>query len=91
MSTQQIDAVGKEVEKLESLAKEIALAMNKEEMQMQGLKMIGKIDKRLADILNHVEEGWVIFNKRMQRFGTFDLLHKKEKRLDKIWEVENLG
>lgn len=90
-STQQIDNVGKEVDKLETLAKEIALAMNKEEMQMQGLKMIGRIDKRLADILNTVEDGWVVFNKRQQRFGDFDLIYKRDKRLERIQEVEQLG
>jgi hypothetical protein len=76
--------VSKEVDKLEKLAKEIAMAMNKEEMQIQGLKLIGRIDKRLADILNTVEDGWVIFNKRQQKFGSFDLIYKRDKRLDRI-------
>jgi hypothetical protein len=67
------------------------MAMNKEEMQIQGLKLIGRIDKRLADILNTVEDGWVIFNKRQQKFGSFDLIYKRDKRLDRILEVEKLG
>lgn len=47
-----------------------------------------KINKRLNDIQNNMEEGWTKFKKRRSQLKDFDLLSKKEKRLERVDEIE---
>lgn len=63
-SSAQIDGIGKEIKKLESVNRELENAMNKEEMQRQGLMIISKVEKRFSEAHLHVEQGWNSYAKR---------------------------
>lgn len=67
-STAQIDGIGKDIKKLEMLAKEVSMAMNKGEIIKEGLKLIAKIEKRFSEAQSNLEEGWVVYSKRQSAF-----------------------
>ena len=90
-STQQIDTLEKQVKQLAKIDKEVAIAMNKEELKKQGFEMMAQIEKRMSEVEQTIEDGWKALKKRTSQFNSFDLTYKAKKRLAVITEFETLS
>lgn len=83
----QIVSLEKEVEKLKRYADQVATAMNKDEVIKDGLKQVEKINKRLQDATNNIEQGWINFKKRKSQLKGFDLVSRQERYMDRAKAV----
>jgi hypothetical protein len=88
-STAQIDGIGKEVDRLNTQNNALKNSLNTDDVIADGLKQIGKINKRFTDAGNNIATGWINFQKRRSQLKDFDLIKKRNKRRQKVRQCEN--
>lgn len=79
-SSKQTASITKDLERLGKMCKEFELALNKDDVREDIMKMIKTVEDKLTTCKQTLENQWLTLSKKTASFEDFDLNHKVKKR-----------
>ena len=91
VSAKQSQQIDERIKRLQVLKRDFAMALNKQVVKEEGMKVIGEVEKLLAKQTDTAEQSWKSLAKKAQHFHDFDLSHKIMRRGRLQVECETLS